>query len=635
MEQTRKLTDVECKIGVARAIKILRSGLDDRLLMAAMSLASDFGIGMKNMVITKEQATPFLLNFVRHTIDQRNFGLATQLLWPVELITFKPYFIQFQWATLNDPAVNQLLIMGAGSLGKSFTTGIWAMMDWIYDPENTCFKVVSMTAQHAAKNMFAIMKNLHANCLIPLPGTATSNSINIERADGTRDDKQGIHLVAIPQGQDGSGRLQGFHPTTRVETHPKYGNHTRVRVILDEAEKIPQAVWDDVDNTLISKTDKGHVKVIALTNPEDKTSKFGLRAEPKDGWDSQSIEMADEWDSKFGWHVIRLDGAKFENVVLKQVKYPGFLTWEGYQGYLALGPGSPTYYTMARGWFPETGMAGIIIPQSIWDQGKGQFIFQGRTFYCLSLDLAFEGGDLAIATIGRWGECTGWVNRAGKVFTFPVPKHGLQIEQQFEVKKGDSFSMVNEFIASAQVLHIRPEWIVIDKTSATTFYDLLQAKMMANNPLKLSDEDALPVLGINYGEKATDMKIMEESEHKASELYDGVVTELWWSGRQFLEFDMMKIGPMVKLEKLEKQMIGRRYKHSGEKVRVEPKKEYKARGNNSPDEADSLLQIVHLVRMRRQFVARMIAESPMNQEIDVNSGKMGIVDKLDFLDMTK
>lgn len=629
-ESVPKLDRVSAKVEVCKAIKLLRTSHDHRFLRAAASLAAGFGMGYENHRMSDKDAIAFLLDFIRHLIDETEYGWAATLLWPSELITLSPKCVQTIWHELNENQ-SEILIMGCGSTGKTFTTAIWAMMNWIYDPQNTCIKIVSMTSDHAKHNIFAHLKNLHSNSLIPLPGTCTQKSIDIEGNNGDRDDKQGIHVVAIPQGVDGSGRLQGFHPSTRIVPHHKYGNLTRVVAILDEAEEIPPGVWPDVDNMLISKTPQGHVKVIGSTNPWDKTSMFGIRAEPEGGWESLDIDTAEQWKSKLGWKVIRIDGAKFENVTHRKVVFPGFLTWEGYQRYLALGPGSPTYFQMARGWFPETGMAGIIVPQNIWDQAKGQFIFRGRTFYCLSLDLAFDGGDLALATIGRWGEVTGWIDKRGKEYAFDHVRHGLQVEQQFELKKGNSIDMVNQFCSTAKTLHISGEWMAIDRTSAATFYDLLNAKTSDGTAQGLEGK----VLGVNYGEAATDEKVMEESEHKASDLYSGLVTELWFSLRQFCEFDLVKIGPLVKMDKLERQVVGRRYKQAKKLVRVEPKSEYKARGNTSPDEADSLTMLVHLVRMRRQFISRMIASSPITRGIEQEVTQHGMVDRLAFMDMTK
>ena len=621
---------IKARVSIFKAIKMLRSKDENRFIKAATYLASEFCGGKPNQRWGDTESKAFLLQFVTHLIDIDQAGWAATLVWPSELITFGPESVQDIWNELNEPGNNEILIMGAGSLGKSFTVAIWAMLDWIYDPYFTCFKVVSLTKEHAKRNVFAHMKNLHANSLIPLPGVVTSTSIDMERKDGTRDDKQGIHLVAIPQGENGKGRLQGFHPVTRIEDHPKYGKLSRIRVILDEAEEIPPGVWDDLDNTLLSKTPDGHVKVIASTNPVERTSKFGIRAEPEGGWASLDVETAYKWTSKLGFKVLRIDGARFENVVQKKIVYPGFLTYEGYMRYLAMGPGSPTYWTMARGWFPEQGMAGIVIPQNIFDNAKGQFIFHGRTFYVMSIDLAFSGGDLAIATIGRWGFVTGWIDLKGRVHNFPTQKHGLQIENQFELKKGNTVYMVKEILNVCRNLKIRDDRLALDATGAgSVVFDMFKARAESN---ETNEREQVVALGINWGSAATEEKILDESEHTAKELYRGIVTEMWFAGRQFMEFDMVKIGPLVKTEKLEKQMVGRRYKHVKELVAVESKDEYKARTQEgSPDEADSFVMAVHLVRMRKQFIARMIAENPINEEIQVSGSDHGIVDKLSFM----
>jgi hypothetical protein len=408
----------------------------------------------------------------------------------------------------------------------------------------------------------------------------------------------------------------------RKTAHPQFGNLTRIRVILDEAEEIPSGVWEDVDNILITKFSIEHVKVIGASNPKDMNSRFGQRCEPLGGWGKVSIEDSCQWKGNLGWDVIRLDGAKCENVLQRKVVYEGLLTWEGYERYLKLGDTSPEYFTMARGWFPSKGLHSSVIPVDFVERSLGEYVYQGKWTYCIAIDLAFEGSDLAVATVGKWGRTSTWTPRGGTAINFTEPRYGLQVESQFEITKSDTDGMASQIIDTCKNLNIPPDWICCDRTgNGTGVHDQLRMRYGQN------------VMGLHFGEGASHTKVLDDDSQLADELYDGVVTELFFGMRKFMEFGFLKFGPVLRLDKLQRELTDRRFKNAGkERIRVESKGEYKARGNKSPDFADSLSMLVFLVRQRADFTAAMLATT--NQVI-AKPLETGYVDSLQFIDFDK
>jgi hypothetical protein len=184
------------------------------------------------------------------------------------------------------------------------------------------------------------------------------------------DDKNGIHLVAVPKGDSGTGTLRGFHPAPRAgKAHPKWGQMSRTHVILDEAEEVPAGVWEGLQNILSAadtEGSKGRIKIFGASNPKDRTSEFGKRCEPDRGWLSVDCEDDFEWVSRDGWHVLRLDAARCENVIEQRIVFPGFQTYEGYMAYEARGR-TAEYFTMARGFFPQEGVSMAIITPAMMD----------------------------------------------------------------------------------------------------------------------------------------------------------------------------------------------------------------------------------------------------------------------------
>jgi hypothetical protein len=551
----------------------------------------------------------YLNRIIPGMLSRRMYADVAHILWGGNLFSAEPESVKLIWDEIQQTAT--LLVQGAGALGKSYNLAAFFLLDWLEDPLWTCIKVVSVTAAHAQKNVFAHIKNLHRQSSIPLPGHHSATGIQ-----ASDDGKQGIHLVAIPQGQDGSGRLQGFHPVPRKILHAKFGSLSRVRVILDEGEEVPQGVWEDVDNMLITIEGIEHIKIGVAANPRDIDSKFGKRCKPVGGWSEVDIETSIKWKSEMGWSVVRLDGARCENVKQRKVIFPGLLSYDGYMRYVKQGDTSSEYYTMARGWFPSKGLVINVIPREFMERAVGRLNFTGPITYLASVDLAFEGIDTAPLTVGRFGMATGY-NFKGKIIPFPKPKWALQAESQFDLIKEDpSGKMTQTPWLSHQVkmhcktLNIKAYWLIVDRTgNGTGVHDTLRS----DPPEGLGDE----VVGIHYGLAATDMRLFAESTQKASELYDGIVTELFFAVRNFLEMDYLKISPSMDIDSLTEQLCTRRFKNGRAKlVRVESKGEYKARGNPSPDKADSLSLLVHLVRMREGFEAMLTATGGRREDYD-------------------
>ena len=97
---------------------------------------------------------------------------------------------------------------------------------------------------------------------------------------------------------------------------------------------------------------------------------------------------------------------------------------------------------------------------------------------------------------------------------------------------------------------------------------------------------------------ATEIKILAEDTETPNQLYERLVTELWYAMRKFFEHSYVKISPTVPTERLFHELTTRQFNTSARgKIKVETKIDYKSRGNKSPDYADSLSLLIHCVRM--------------------------------------
>lgn len=563
-----------------------------------------------------EEANGLIWIYVQNLLQARKYAPAAIVLWGDK--TFNPYpeCVQRVWNGISTHAKTGL--MGAGSLSKSYTGIAWHFLDWLADPFFTSVKLISTTSGHTKANTFSTLVRLHKLACIPLPGIPVSNYLGLD----TSEKKSGISVVAIPAGDDGKGRLKGFHPDPRPEPHPVFGPTMRIRVYLDECEDIPLGVHEGLDNMMLSQNGVDSVKATMALNPKDITSKVARALEPKGGWDTFDIETGvagkDEWMSKEDWFVVRLDAKKSENVRERKVIYTGFQTFEGYKALETRGGGNtPEYHSQARGAYPRDGVNAAIISQSVLSKSRGEFVFLGRPVDVASVDTALDGRDECVLTKGRAGLATAFRHKSGEIIKFS-PRIVAQADQQFALKKGDIKVVGDDIIKNCKALNVSNEYFGMDSTgngSAVWAYICAQWG---------------PITGVCFSEPATEKKILTEDKVTPIELYDGVVTEVWYLLRFWMEFGYFAIAPGVQQDPLEPELLGRRYQLGiGKKLKVEKKDDYKLRLGHSPDHADSLTIFPYVVRERMAMFASMIADKPKTQPPP--KPKHGIVDKKEWL----
>jgi hypothetical protein len=522
---------------------------------------------------------------IKLLLNKRDFGKAATLLWGPEKFSAEPYLVKLLWDHLDRH--NILWVLGAGSVGKSYTVGVWHLLDWLCDPEWTSVKVLSATEQHAKTNVFAHLKDLHHSAIIQLPGKVMGESIR-----ANEDESQGFQLMTVPQGPEARGRLRGFHPKPRPDAHSQFGTHSRIRVLMDEAEEIPGGAFEEVDNIMLTQ-EKGNqgVKVTGMTNPKDATSAFGQRCRPisLNGWNDID-EDSEAWEGQHNAQVISLDGAKSENVIEKRIVFRGFQTYEGFCGYEY---GSPAYYTMCRGKFPKNAQNISVISQEIMNRAFQPLLWSGITIPLAAVDLAFDGKDKVKLAFGTYGMARG-IKKGEQEVLFAHPKKCLQLNRIFDVGKADpekklttSLYIAKEIQRICKDLGVTDSQLIVDKTGAGQGVDDI-----------LRHEFGPRVTGINYSQACTDFKILAEDSIKPSEVYDRIATEMMFAVKKWLEFDYLKFAHDFMDADLVNELTSRRCHTKGLKLKLESKADYKLRGNTSPDSADSCCLLTHLARLR-------------------------------------
>ena len=529
------------------------------------------------------QAKAYLWALIRRLLDTERYALAGALLWGEALFNPGPRAVQQLLKFIRQS--QNLICLGAAAVGKTYTMICYLLMDWLRDPQYTEIKVISTTSGHAKSQSFSTLQRLYKAALVPLPGFTMDGFVGLD----PKDRHGSISLIAVPQGEDGRGVLQGYHPVPRTRPHPTFGSMSRVRALLDEAEEIPSGVWEGVANLLASGWGPETVKVCCATNPRDVTSKLAQLAEPVTGWTTLNMDTDTEWVSAERWQVLRLDGATTENVAERKLVFPGFLTFDGFQKYaLELGGQSPKYLTFGRAMYPLAALQNTIIPYSLLEAVIGQYIFDQRTIGIAGIDLAAEGGDRIIVFVGVYGRAIGFTPLRGTPSLWKKPRYCIQANQWYELPKEKTIALASSIETRLRGLNIHPAWTTVDRTGIGT------------GPCDALQEQWSPeVRGVMWGAEASALKILSDDHDFSVEVYDGITTEMYMRVRKFLEFGFLCIHPQVQTPQLFKELSGRRYQDatkgpSGKpRIRLEPKKEFKRRLGWSPDIGDALVMMCH------------------------------------------
>jgi hypothetical protein len=581
---------------------------------------------------------PIIQTYVHQLMNNGGMPQAAAILWTPTQFSPNPQSVKDVWSLFD--VTNNGLIMGAASMGKSFSMGVRLFLEFLRDPEWTGIRVVGPSEDHLEQNLFSHLVGLHKDCMLPMPGEIGDLFIGMDR----RNQLASIRGIVIPKGNvKKAGRLQGGKRKPRKIPHPIFGPLSRMFIFIDEIENVPMGIWHDIDNVLSNVTADGGFKILGAYNPTNLGDEVAKRAEPPFGWNAFDEDKHFRWVSTRGWDILRLDGEKSENVIAGKMIYPGLQTREGLEiiAKNAGGTDSAGYATMGRGIYPKQGTQLSVIPGGMLAKWVGEFIWMDDPVPVGSTDIALEGGNNAVYTLGKWGQATGikyppsldfpngrtvmFKNDKGNI----TPRWALQAETQFPLPIGETVSMKNSIVGTNKKAGVRPEYYACDRTGpGAGVADLIRYEWSGS------------IHDVNYSQGASEDKLMVEDSKTCKDQYMYMFSELWFAMRTWGEFSYFLISPKVDMSKLSQQLTQRRFR-AGSLTRVESKTDYKSRGFSSPDEADSLTLLVHAARKGSGVILSMKGESSLPDFDDQNDwpqadmmggSKIDPSNRTDFLD---
>lgn len=578
---------------------------------------------------TRENAVEPLLALVHGLLDSDDYIEAAKILWTPTIFTGEPRCTRLVWQGIRNHTL--LFLQGSSSVSKTYGAGVNFFLDWLRDPEFTTVKVLGPSEQHLQDNLFSHLVTLHRSSSLPLPGIIGDLFIGLD----LRNRRGAISGTVVPLGRKGAGRLQGVKRFPRPKPHEVFGPLSRMRVLIDEIEKVPVGIWSDLDNVVSNVDGLTGLKIVCAFNPEMVGGPVYQRAEPPRGWASFDPETDEEWDSPRGWHVVRLDAERTENVVQNKVVYPGLQTREGLDKLAKStgGTNSPGYQIFGRGTYPVQGTPFSVIPGDLLVDFRAKVYWYEKPRLFASVDSALEGDDPAVMATGNFGLATGVEFLAtkefpsGRVLMFQDDKKKsrltpiLCVETLFDLARGDTVKMAGQIKQIGLSLGLDPGHLLLDRTgNGAGVHDLLRAIWAAE------------IMGVNYSESPTHRKILAEDTQYCDELFERVYSELWFAMRRWRETGAMMLAPAVPTDKLFDQLTTRNYV-SGKRNKVEPKRDYKARSQGkSPNEADAVSLLLHVVRLTTHHRPGLMLGDPIPGDSEGFGNRVGLTDRMVYLD---
>jgi hypothetical protein len=525
--------------------------------------------------------TALLYGFANHPKDLARefyFWRICDELWNREDLP-EPMMIRHPWAEqMIRMAIKHkyLAIGGSASSGKSHTMAAWGIVNWLCQPADTLVLMTSTTLREARKRIWGSVISL-MSVIDGAPCRIRDSIGNIAYIDpnGNLIERAGLSLIAAEKSKtrEAVGKFIGI-------------KQKRVILIGDELSELSEAI---LNAGLTNLSKNPFFQMIGMSNPNSRFDAFGVWSEPKKGWESIDIQVADEWKTKWGGHYMRLDGERSPNILLGEEKYPWLPTASKLEeDRLLLGPESRGYMRMVRAvFFDSDETTGIYSEADLASSGAmAQTEWAAPPTRVAGVDPAFtNGGDRTILYIAEVGYDMG----GQFVFQFLKAIHLNDDATNKAVPR--TYQIVHQIRDHCLKEKVDPEYVAVDSTGAgSPFCDVLAGEWSSQ------------FLRVQFGGRPSDKRVSMNSSLKGEDLYTNRVSELWFVGKELMRTKQIK---GINSD-LAQEMCARYYdmvKSGSLKVKIESKPEFKSRFGRSPDLADAAFLALDCARQRLGLVA--------------------------------
>lgn len=505
------------------------------------------------------------------------------------------YFIRNPWSEImiEEACANRYLgVGGPGGSSKSETFALWVLVCFLADARNTLVGILSTDLKGARKRIWGSLVDFIR--AIPSPNKARDTGLPLKIADSigiiryesptfSSSDRSTISLIAAEKSKekDAIGKLIGMH-------------NGLVIIVADELSELTEAILEYAlpGGNLPTNPD---YQFVGLSNPNSYYDPFAVIWKPKAGWLSINVD-SERWETQFGIG-LHFDALKSPNVLANEIVFP--LPGNPNKSFLPTadkiadaekaegGRNSPRFWRMIRGFMCPTGAENVIYSEQdiVIHKGDEPAIWGDKPLTRIGmLDPGFtNGGDRSVLKFAWFGE------NKDAVPTLCYDKEEELVIDVTNKEDNPSFQIAKQFKKRCEEEGVLPQHAGIDATGAGgPFCDIVEVVW------------SRLIYRCHFGGKASDQPVSDTDPTPGNVRYYDRVTEIWYSGRDFLRNGQLKgITP-----KMAGEMAERHYGTTGvdKKIYAESKKLMKLRtGGKSPDYADSGFIGLDLCRKRLGF----------------------------------
>lgn len=474
----------------------------------------------------------------------------------------------FEWHDFSEAAIGDMCtypenaFCGGGGTSKSTSTGAFALIYAFADIENTAVLIASTTIaaalQRIWKNVSAFYSEARAQAGANLGETHILGKPRPEIRAKPQDFAHGLFIIPVSQGdiQKAIDELKGRHPK-------------RLLVIGDETDSISQAIIDVTANLRIG-TDE--FNAIWLGNLPSMFNPLGKLMEPAINT-PVSEACGKEWNSSTGVHCRRFDGEDSPNI-RDGDKWRGLIRQKDIDAILAKNHGvkGQQYWIMVKGLPPPEGVDDTVLSEATLNRFHVRDGVTWAREYTTSatLDPGFGGDPCMLRFYQRGIDKDGNMKLLfGEMIEIPIDASDASNPAEYQIAE--------KTIAACKSRSVDPTEFIIGSTGIGRGTAAVLQRTWSGS-IELCEE----------GGATTDLPVSTEDARHSNEVYDRLVTELWFSIREFTQADMIR-GMDVQTGR---ELCSRKWEYkgtgAGKRISIEKKEDMKARGIPSPNSGDCL-----------------------------------------------
>jgi hypothetical protein len=474
-------------------------------------------------------------------------------------------------------------LSGCASSGKSHALAAYAIINWLCDPHNTFVYITSTSTAGAKHRVWKSIMTLYWACpVLQAIGKMVDSQAKIctiHEGTGKHDDSAGIFILAAApsKARESIGAIIGR-------------KNKRVFLLADELAELSFAVLEAAFGNLMANP---LFQFGAASNFKSREDAFGEVTEPKDGWESITVD-SDEWETKRGY-ALRFDGMRSPNILAGKDIYPYIYGSKQLKEHRTHGEKSITFWRMCRSFETPAGLENAIYTESDLSSGQAyanQVLWDFGYTDIGGADPGYtNGGDRFVFWHGRLGQQDG-------VWVLLLVKSKVLREDVTKLKERTrDYQMADQVIAECQACNINPNNFGVDVTAQGVAFASILTEEWSRNGTRVN------IHKVNFGGAPTERQVFADDARPANKLYTNKVTEIWYVGKEFIKYSQIK-GVIPSLAREMKARIYDTIKgQDGLKMRAESKLDMKKRLGFSPDEADAAFILVDTARERFGFLA--------------------------------